>query len=208
MPAPRNRRHILVPGAPESEPFTAHLRNMQSRPFPRPEDRPAHAAKLIGELGDVTREVLAERARLGVEVEAGLYVEFVAPAGVDLDLARLASRLGRGVIGDAGWEVAHFDYRLADKGQEAVRFLEAKYPTESALVRSAIRQVLSASSLDYIELSVAAKAAWILESQGKTVTSIAIADAAGRLGWQVHGTQVERAAEFLKKLDRREPLSA
>lgn len=113
----------------------------------------------------------------------------------------MESRFGRGVIGDAGWEVAHFDYRLTDKGQEAVRFLDTKYPTESALVRSTIRQVLDAGSLDYIELSVAAKAAWILERQGKTLNTIDIADAAGRFGWQVSEAQVERAAEFLRKLE-------
>lgn len=89
MPAPRNRRHILVPGAPQSEPFTSHPRKMEPRPFARPDDRPAHAAKLIGDLGAANREVLAERARRGVEGEVGIYVEFMAPAGVDLDLKRL-----------------------------------------------------------------------------------------------------------------------
>lgn len=89
MPAPRNRRHIFVPGAPRSEPFTSHPRNIKARPFARPEDRPAHAARLIAELDGVNREALAERIRLGVEVEAGIYVEFVAPAGVDLHLDSL-----------------------------------------------------------------------------------------------------------------------
>jgi uncharacterized protein YwgA len=111
------------------------------------------------------------------------------------------SRHGRGVIGDVGWEVAHVDYRLTDKGQEAVRFLDAKYPTESAQVRSAIRQVLGAGSLDYIELSVAAKAAWILEEKGKSLNLDNIANVAGRFRSPVSPSQVERATEFLRKLD-------
>ena len=105
------------------------------------------------------------------------------------------------MIGDVGWEVAHVDYLVTDKGRDAVRFLDAKHSAECALVRSAIRQVLSAGSLDYIELSLAAKAAWILESQGKAVNAVGIASAAGRFGWQVSGNQVERATKFLRTLD-------
>lgn len=100
-----------------------------------------------------------------------------------------------------GWEVAHLDYRLTDKGREGSRFLDTKHQAESARVRSAVRQVLSAGSLDYIELSLAAKAVWILEEKAKSLDPDNIANVAGRFGWQVSGKQVERATEFLRKLD-------
>jgi len=97
--------------------------------------------------------------------------------------------------------VAHFDYRLTDKGRDGIRFLDAKYPAESSLVRSAIREVQREGSIDYIELSLAAKAAWVLENHGMTLDPNKIMNVAGRFGWPVSAKQVERAAEFLSKLD-------
>jgi len=111
------------------------------------------------------------------------------------------TRQGSGAVGETGWEVAHLDYCLTDKGRDGLGFLETKHPTESALVRSAIRQVLSAGSLDYLELSLAAKAVWIEEPHGKSLDPGNIASAATRFGWTVSARQVERATEFLKKLN-------
>lgn len=116
------------------------------------------------------------------------------------------SRQGSGVVGETGWELAHIGYCLTDKGRDGLGFLEAKHPTESALVRSAVRQVLSAGPLDYVELSVAAKAVWIEEANGKSLDPGSIASAATRFGWLVSGKQVERASEFLRKLDCRDAL--
>lgn len=57
MPAPRNRRHILVPGDPVSEPFTSRGSG-GTKKFKRPDDRIQHARHLAEGLAELAGELL------------------------------------------------------------------------------------------------------------------------------------------------------
>jgi len=111
------------------------------------------------------------------------------------------SRKGSGVAGDGGWEIARYDYQMTEKGREALKFLDEKYRNECEQVRSALMRVLAAGAVDYVDLSLAAKTVWIRDSDGPSLNTDGIAGAALRFGWQVTGAQVDRATEFLRKLD-------
>jgi len=100
-----------------------------------------------------------------------------------------------------GWEIARYNYQLTDKGRDALKFLDEKYREDCDQVRSALQKVLSAGVVDYVDLSLAAKTVWIRDSDGPSLNTDGIAGAALRFGWQVTGAQVDRATEFLKKLD-------
>ena len=67
------------------------------------------------------------------------------------------NRRGSGVAGSLGWEIARFDYRLTDRGKEAVEKLKTKRPDEAELVTRAVEKVLQAGQLDYVDLSFAGK---------------------------------------------------
>lgn len=110
------------------------------------------------------------------------------------------TRRSAGVTGSSGWEIARFDYALSDDGRRAVAHLAARLPEEASLVRQAIQKVFSAGEQNYVELSFAAKTKWILESQGGPMTADGISQAAGRFNWDVSGTDVGKAANFLEKL--------
>jgi hypothetical protein len=95
MPAPRNRKHLLVPTAPTPEPYTPHLRKIERPPYDGPADRQGHARALRDALTQAQAESEAARRATHISVhgaEPGLYVEFESPPGVDLKLESLEDR--------------------------------------------------------------------------------------------------------------------
>lgn len=95
MPAPRNRRHLLVRAAPAAEEYTPHGRKIEPPAFPRPSDRPRHADTLKTALVQAEHEAREGRGALGVSVhgaEPGLYIQFESPPGVELKLESLEDR--------------------------------------------------------------------------------------------------------------------
>ncbi len=92
MPAPRNRRHIVVPGQPAGEPFRPHPRKIDPKTFTRPSDRPQHAAVLTLALETANTEAVEMRQQTPLAVEGahtGRYIEFEGPPGVDLKIDSL-----------------------------------------------------------------------------------------------------------------------
>jgi len=93
MPAPRNRRHIIVPGEPAVEPYTPHVPFIPRTPIPAPRGgRRAHGKRLEKGLRDAHRAVVERRKAVGFEVhgaQPGLYVQFESVPGVPLNIASL-----------------------------------------------------------------------------------------------------------------------
>src|SRR6266849_3595322 len=95
MPAPRNRKHLLVRASPSTEEYTPHPRKIVVPPVPGPKSRRQHASALKAALGDADRENRRERDELGIAVhgaEPGLYVQFESTPGVELKLESLEDR--------------------------------------------------------------------------------------------------------------------
>src|SRR5437667_12913159 len=95
MAAPRNRRHLLVPTAPNAEAYRPHPRAIGPATFARPEDREAHARVLTASLKQATQDISQRREAVGIEVptaKPGIYIQFESPPGVDLKLESLEDR--------------------------------------------------------------------------------------------------------------------
>lgn len=95
MPAPRNRKHILVPGPPSTEAYTPHPRKIELPPVPSPKNRRRHAAALRSALRQAKRESDENREELGITVHGaapGLYIQFESVPGVDLKLQSLEDK--------------------------------------------------------------------------------------------------------------------
>jgi Subtilase family len=95
MPAPRNRRHLLVPNPPSSEGYTPHLRKIEQPIFPGPQDRRRHARALRRALSTAEHEAQEARDALAITVhgaEPGIYIQFESPPGVQLKLESLEDR--------------------------------------------------------------------------------------------------------------------
>jgi hypothetical protein len=90
--APRNRKHIIVPGKPTAEPYTPHGRKIDIPRPPAPASRPAHGKALKQALESAIVEAHQRRAETGFQVHGavpGLYVQFESQPGVPLKLSSL-----------------------------------------------------------------------------------------------------------------------
>lgn len=93
MAAPRDRKHIIVPGKPIAEPFRAHQQGGGKKP-PRPANRVAHGQALQEAFAAAVRGAQQRRADAGIQVHGavpGLYVQFESQPGVSLALSQLES---------------------------------------------------------------------------------------------------------------------
>lgn len=109
--------------------------------------------------------------------------------------------LSFGTIDQRGFERSRYDYRLTDDGKAAVKFLKLRYPRESKQVADAVARLQAAGDLDYMALSIAAKAYFILsKTEHPTLTKDGIRQEAKKFGWEITEKQVDRAIEFLQGL--------
>ena len=95
MPAPRNRKHLLVRTAPSPEEYSPHPRKIEQPVFAGPPDRQRHAGALRNALTEAQREAEAAREAVGISVhgaQPGLYLEFESPPAVELKLESLEDR--------------------------------------------------------------------------------------------------------------------
>lgn len=102
MAAPRNRKHILVPGRPTAEAYKPHGRKIDiSKPVP-PTSRVKHGKALERALKAAVVEAKQRRDEAGIEVHGavpGLYVQFESQPGVPLQVTSLEdSRQGIEVV--------------------------------------------------------------------------------------------------------------
>jgi len=105
-----------------------------------------------------------------------------------------------GVAGKGGFEVRRFDYRLTEEGRKAVQWLKAQYPEEAKSVEDAARLIREAGEIDYMDLSIAAKAYFILKKNQQTMAPKQIAAEASNFSWQVEIPQIQSAVRFLEML--------
>lgn len=92
MAAPRNRKHIIVPGKPSAEAYRPHPRAMAVPKPPAPASRAAHGKALKQALVSAVVQAQQRRAAAGIQVHGavpGLYVQFESQPGVPLQLSSL-----------------------------------------------------------------------------------------------------------------------
>jgi hypothetical protein len=96
MPAPRNRRHVLVPAAPAVEPYTPYPPVFGRERLPPPlGGRPSHGAKLVRSLRLAEKSAKTRRVAAGFQVHGakpGVYLQFESLPGVQLNVASLEDR--------------------------------------------------------------------------------------------------------------------
>ena len=113
MAAPRNRRHILVADAPQTEAFTTR-RSGRTKAFQRPANRVEQAHQLTVALNRAVEQVpVGERQEAQAERgRTGSLVAFRAPPGVELNLKLLENKRAgievRDVIRSAGQDEQAF----------------------------------------------------------------------------------------------------
>ena len=109
------------------------------------------------------------------------------------------SSTGFGILSD-GFEVRRYDYSLTKDGQFIVGRLN-KTP-EYKRISEATKRILAAGDPNYMELSIAAKAYFLLKKKEGTGMSVAeLIKEAEKYSWNISPQSVKRAISFLKSID-------
>lgn len=108
--------------------------------------------------------------------------------------------MGGGAIDPTGFEVARYDYRLTDDGIEIAREKARLRPKAWTAIRQAAERLENADISDYLKLSIAAKAYFLLKRAKEPVTVEKLVQMNQRFGWQVSPGQVTEATDWLKAL--------
>lgn len=128
----------------------------------------------------------------------GPYSAEVATANAELkSLGFISESVTGWGIDRRGFELARYDYKLSDAGS---RITQKKVVEHSELweqIEGAVDIVKKAGDLDYMELSIAAKAYFILRKLGRKATIDEIEAMLPNFGWSVSRGELEKATEFL-----------
>ena len=100
-----------------------------------------------------------------------------------------------------GFEMARHDFVLTDVGTRLADRKSQQCPELWKDVQQAAAVVTQAGELDYMELSIAAKAYYVLNKLNGKATLEDIAGMLPKFGWLVSDQQLERATDFLAKAD-------
>jgi uncharacterized protein YwgA len=106
-----------------------------------------------------------------------------------------------GTFNSAGFEVRKSAYELTPAANAALNWIENQHPDEARCIREIVQEIKSnTSGLDYLDLSIAAKAHWILKKGREPMTPGSVAREAKKLSWDVTDNQIEKGFRFLEKL--------
>ena len=106
---------------------------------------------------------------------------------------------GGGTVGDAGFEVARYDFRLTASGRTVADFKAGKFEELARSLETQAKKLQEAGDLDYMKMSIAAKTRFLLHEKKQT-TLDELVMLAGRLGWKVTKSEVEEAGSYLQRL--------
>lgn len=146
----------------------------------------------------------------GVEEDLGYSAHFYGPYSAEVaDAVKRLESLdfvehhvaSGGSYDQRGFEVARHDYKLTDSGRKLAQAkLDKLNPAERNRLERGVQAIKSGKDLDYMQLSVAAKALHILEKSGKPMTPGEVAEAAKNFNWDIQPEQVSAVSGYLDEL--------
>lgn len=141
------------------------------------------------------------RSDLGYEAHYyGPYSEGVATVNAELKSLGFLSESATGWgVDRRGFEMARYDFTLTDAG---IRISDKKaelHPQLWEQVQQAAKVITDAGNLDYMELSIAAKAYYVLMHMKRRATLDDISEMLPKFGWSVKKEELTNATKFLEK---------
>lgn len=103
-------------------------------------------------------------------------------------------------INHEGFEVIRYDYSINRFSQEVLNKIRISDLVEIKEIKNFVSKLKEIGDPDYFELSIAAKAFYILNKEGKPLTSTSIIDKAKEFDWHITENALNNAIELLVKL--------
>ncbi len=108
--------------------------------------------------------------------------------------------IGFGAAGTGGFEIKRYDYRLTEDGENVADSLAELHPTEYSAIVDSVEKIKAAGDPNYFELSIAAKAYYILRKKARPMNREQIMTAAESFDWNIQPESLEKAVSFLENL--------
>ena len=130
----------------------------------------------------------------------GPYSEDISNANSELKafgyVSESSSRFG---VDLKGFEMARYDYKLTDDGERLAERRAEQFRSLWQRIDNAAKVLKEAGNLDYMELSIAAKAYFVLIRLKGKATLEDIAGMLPKFGWSVSTEDLAKATAFLAK---------
>lgn len=142
----------------------------------------------------------------GIRTNLGYDAYYYGPysAKIDAALTQLKNlgfteeaETGFGVV-SGGFEIRRYDYALTDDGREILQPL-LETPEYQSIVE-AVEKIQDAGDPNYFELSIAAKAYYILMRQGKEMSRSELQREAKNFDWNIQEPALTGAIQFLERI--------
>lgn len=105
-------------------------------------------------------------------------------------------------VNSCGFEISRYDYELTEDGDRIVERKKDQYPDWWQKISQTAGLMKEADPLSYMELSIAAKAYFILDRERDGSADIeTIKTIARKFGWSCTEDDLEKAASFLERVD-------
>jgi len=101
-------------------------------------------------------------------------------------------------VDNTGFEMKRYDYRLTPDGQAIAAKL--RDTVEYQRIRKVLARISEAGNLNYMELSIAAKALFILRKKKEPMSKQEIAREARKFDWNIQPASLANAVSFLERL--------
>lgn len=101
-----------------------------------------------------------------------------------------------GVDPNRGFEFKRYDFSLTESGKRFAEILKKKHSEEYEKIEEFTRKLQEIGDPDYLRLSLSAKAYFILDKAGISMTDSQIAEKAKEFGWNVTEDDITSAVEI------------
>lgn len=105
-----------------------------------------------------------------------------------------------GIFNSHGFERKRFDYELTPAGKKIAEKIAEKYIDEWNGINKFFSELKQLGNIDYIDLSLAAKAYYLIEREKKQLTPDEIKQKAESFNWPIDENSSGKAIDILKKL--------
>ena len=111
------------------------------------------------------------------------------------------SKAAAGTADASGFEIARHDFRLTPDARAVLAEKKRRLGPDWERVEKAVSRLNGAGTLNYMELSIAAKAYFLPDQQGKPAGVDELVRLAHQFGWTVTEDELEKAVRFLGGLE-------
>jgi uncharacterized protein len=109
-----------------------------------------------------------------------------------------SKKLGENI--ERGFEIKQYNYIINENCKELAKYLERKYLDSSNKIKAFVDNIKEIGDPDYFNLSIAAKAYFILKKENKPLSQVDIINIASQFNWKIKENDLQKSAEILKGL--------